>query len=36
LGRDATAANLIVEQYRRFLLGTNQLFVLRSCDSFSS
>jgi hypothetical protein len=31
-----TAANLIVEQYRRFLLGTNQLFVFRSCDSFSS
>jgi SAM-dependent methyltransferase len=36
LERDATAANLVVEQYRRFLLGTNQLFVLRSCDSVSS
>jgi len=35
LERDAIAANLVVEQYRRFLLSTNQLFVLRSCDSVS-
>ena len=33
LERDATAANLAVVQYSRFLLGANQLLILRSCDT---